>query len=107
MTDVSGDAVDLVDVDSQAFARGASLYGQQLSSKLESVLADAMFAADPLLRCCIITAVKCQGLGHLKDRVEQALEDIHPVVRDTAEWALDTWADKNCPSFSPSGDRPV
>jgi hypothetical protein len=76
---------------------GRRLFG--LSSNLEHVLADALFSADPLLRCCIITALKCQGLGHLKDRVEQATGDIHPVVRDTAEWALDTWGDPNCPSL--------
>ena len=36
MSEISGEAVDLVDVDSQAFARGAALYGQQLLAKLES-----------------------------------------------------------------------
>lgn len=69
--------------------RGRRLY--QLPSDLERVLSDALFLADPWLKCCIIADVKSRGWSRLKDRVRQAGQDIHPIVRETSIWALSSW----------------
>ncbi len=69
---------------------GQRIFG--LSSEYEKVFSDALFTADPWLKCCIIAAVRSKNSDALKARVEQSLEDFHPLVRETAQWALRTWA---------------
>ncbi len=69
---------------------GRRLY--RLPTDLDRVLSEALFQADPWLKCCIITAVKDRGRENLRDRVRQAAQDIHPVVRETAGWAIASWS---------------
>ncbi len=69
--------------------KGRTLY--RLPSDLERGFSEVLFQADPWLKCCIIATVKAEGISNLKDRVRQALEDIDPLVRETAQWALETW----------------
>ncbi len=68
---------------------GRELY--QLPSDLDRVLSDVLFLADPWLKCCIIAAVRAEGKESLRPRVLQAGEDVNPLVRETAQWALETW----------------
>jgi len=63
----------------------------KLPSDPESVLAEAFFQADPWLKCCTIGAVACERIAGLKDLVRQACEDINPLVRETAQWAMSCW----------------
>ncbi len=63
----------------------------KLPSDPESVLAEAFFQVDPWLKCCTIGAVACERIAGLKDLVRQACDDINPLVRETAQWALRTW----------------
>ncbi len=69
---------------------GRRLY--RLSEDLAKVMSDALFLADPWLKCCIIAAIKARGQERLRGRIRQAGQDSHPVVRETAEWAIETWA---------------
>ncbi len=69
---------------------GRRLY--RLSGDLAKVMSDALFLADPWLKCCIIAAIKARGQERLRGRVGQASQDTHPVVRETAAWAIETWA---------------
>jgi hypothetical protein len=63
----------------------------RLPADLESVLAEAFFQADPWLKCCTIGAVAAERMTGLKDKVRQACDDINPLVRETAQWALRSW----------------
>lgn len=64
---------------------------QRLTTDLDGALAGALFLADPWLKCCIIAAARSRGRPALKERVRRAREDVNPLVRETAEWALDSW----------------
>ena len=62
-----------------------------LSANLEQVLSDALFQADPWLKCCLLAWIKGEDKLGLRARVVDACEDRHAVVRETAQWALNTW----------------
>ncbi len=75
-------------------AREIAGQGRQLfnlPSDYERVLSDTLFTADPWLKCCIIAVVLNEKRLRLRTRVETASEDVHPVVRETALWALEAW----------------
>ena len=62
-----------------------------LSGNLEQVLSDALFQADPWLKCCLLAWIKEEGKSRLRARVQDACQDGHAIVRETAQWALSTW----------------
>ena len=68
---------------------GRSMF--RLSGNLEQVLSDALFQADPWLKCCLLAWIKGEDKLGLRPRVVDACEDRHAVVRETAQWALTTW----------------
>lgn len=57
----------------------------------EKALSEAFFHGDPWLKCCTIGAVCAAQIEELKPLVIQACEEINPVVRETAEWAVRKW----------------
>ncbi len=63
----------------------------KLPAERDSALSELFFHGDPWLKCCTIAAVLEEKLAVLKPRVVQACEDIHPMVRETARWALERW----------------
>lgn len=63
----------------------------KLPADRHSALSELFFHGDPWLKCCTIGAVLGEKLEVLKPRVIQACEDIHPMVRETARWALERW----------------
>ena len=76
--------------DARELARqGRELFN--LPSDYERVLSDTLFTADPWLKCCIIAVVLNEKRQPLRTRVETASEDVHPLVRETALWALEAW----------------
>ena len=70
---------------------GRSMFS--LAGNLEQVLSDALFQADPWLKCCLLAWIKGEGKSELRGRVVDACEDRHAIVRETARWALITWGD--------------
>lgn len=71
---------------------GRELFG--ISSDLEAIFADELLEGDPWLKCCIIAAIASRGMQNLKQNVRQALDDISPMVRETAHWATAVWTKK-------------
>ncbi len=71
---------------------GRSMF--RLSGNLEQVLSDALFQADPWLKCCLLAWIKGEGKLGLRPRVVDACEDRNAVVRETAQWALSTWGNQ-------------
>ncbi len=69
--------------------RGREIF--KLPSDPQSALAETFYKADPWLKCCTIGVVVAEGMEKLKPYVRQACEDIHPLVRETARWALVRW----------------
>jgi len=65
----------------------------KLPADPQSALSEAFFQADPWLRVCSIAAVKAEKIEELKDRIRQLCDDINPLVRQTASWALENWDD--------------
>jgi epoxyqueuosine reductase QueG len=60
----------------------------QLPSNLEDALSEALFGGDPWFKCSIIFELSNQMTRSWRERVSQALEDISPMVQETAQWAL-------------------
>jgi len=60
----------------------------QLPSTLEDALSEGLFGGDPWFKCTVIVELAHQMTQNWKERVSQALEDISPLVRETARWAL-------------------
>jgi len=60
----------------------------QLASNLEDALSEALFGGDPWFKCSIIFELSNQTTSSWRERVSQALEDINPMVQETARWAL-------------------
>jgi hypothetical protein len=71
---------------SEVAFEGQTLF--QLPSTLEDALSEALFGGDPWFKCTIIVELAHQKTQNWKERVSQALEDISPLVRETARWAL-------------------
>ncbi len=69
--------------------RGREIF--KLPSAPEAALAETFFKADPWLKCCTIGVVVAERMEKLKDCVRRACEDINPLVRETARWALLRW----------------
>jgi len=61
----------------------------QLPSNLEDALSEALFGGDPWFKCTIIAELASQKTQNWKERVKRALEDISPMVKETAQWALE------------------
>ncbi|MFQ5737922.1 MAG: Npt1/Npt2 family nucleotide transporter [Acidobacteriota bacterium] len=76
---------------SEAATAGRALF--HLPTHLDAVLSNALFLADPWLKCCIIAAVRALDRKRLRRRLEQICQDIDPLVRETAEWALADWTE--------------
>ncbi len=69
--------------------RGRALFG--LSSDRDKILGEALFQGDSWIKCCIIAAIAARRIPPLRSSVEQACQDINPMVRETARWALAGW----------------
>ena len=59
------------------------------------IISDALLEADPWLRCCVLAAVR-ESAGRmgkarlgLMESVQRCCNDINPLVRETALWALE------------------
>lgn len=63
----------------------------KLPSDPQSALAETFFQVDPWLKCCTIGVVAVERMENLKNHVRRACEDINPLVRETARWALMRW----------------
>jgi hypothetical protein len=63
----------------------------KLPSNPEAALLEVFFQGDPWLKCCVITAIKEEKVEELKGQIVQACDDINPIVRQTAQWALASW----------------
>jgi hypothetical protein len=63
----------------------------KLPSDPQKALSEAFFHADPWLKCCTIGAALVERMDGLKDLVSQACDDINPLVRQTATWAIERW----------------
>lgn len=66
--------------------RGRQLFS--LPSRLDTVLGEALVQGDPWLKCCIIAALVELGPHRFRTHLQQATEDIHPLVRESAQWAM-------------------
>lgn len=69
--------------------RGREIF--KLPSDLVEALSEAFFDGDPWLKCCTIATIKAERMEELRDLVRQGGEDISPMVRETAAWALREW----------------
>lgn len=69
--------------------RGREIF--KLPSAPEEALAETFFKADPWLKCCTIGVVVAERMERLKNCVRRACEDVNPLVRETARWALLRW----------------
>ncbi|MEJ2146781.1 MAG: Npt1/Npt2 family nucleotide transporter [Acidobacteriota bacterium] len=69
--------------------RGREIF--KLPSAPATALAETFFKADPWLKCCTIGVVVAERMETLKDCIRQACDDINPLVRETARWALLRW----------------
>jgi AAA family ATP:ADP antiporter len=78
---------------SQVVAKGREIF--KLPDTRETALSELFFHGDPWLKCCTIGAVAADRMGNLKQLVQQAREDINPMVRETARWALAEWDRQN------------
>lgn len=65
---------------------GRSLFG--LPSAREEILRDMLFEADSLLLACILAAMRESGLSDLLHEFSRLQADVHPLVRETASWAI-------------------
>jgi len=63
----------------------------RLPSDPDAALSEAFFQPDPWLKCCTIGAVAAERIDSLRSLVAQACNDINPLVRETALWALAHW----------------
>jgi AAA family ATP:ADP antiporter len=80
--------------------KGRALFG--LSSDRDKILAEALFQSDPWMKCCTIAAIAARRILPLRSSVEQACQDINPMVRETAQCALAGW--QEAASFGTSYD---
>ncbi|RPI28160.1 MAG: hypothetical protein EHM61_06040 [Acidobacteria bacterium] len=60
----------------------------RLPSERQGVLHDALFDEDPLVRSSALAVVGEEGLTMLSDDVRKATQDRNKLVRETAEWVL-------------------
>jgi AAA family ATP:ADP antiporter len=82
----------LLPIFADAPQRDIAIEGQmifQLPSNLEDALSEALFGGDPWFKCTIVAELARQKTQNWKERVKQALEDISPMVQETARWALE------------------
>lgn len=70
-------------------ARGQEIF--QLPEQPDEILTDILQGGDDWLKCCVIAAAATHGIESLHNPIADALNDIHPMVRETALWALDIW----------------
>jgi len=63
----------------------------KLSSDPQTALSEAFFQGDPWLKCCAIAAIRAEKIENLREQVRQSCDDINPIVRETAKWALKNW----------------
>ncbi len=70
----------------EAIAIGRDLFA--LPSGTPEVLRDGLFFSDSLVQCCIMAVIREEGLVQLKEGVEHVADSAHPLVRETARWAL-------------------
>ena len=82
--------------------RGREIF--RLPSRPESALAETFFKVDPWLKCCTIGVVVAERMESLKNHVHQACEDINPLVRETARWALVRWDGRSDGAGEADGD---
>ena len=68
---------------------GRRLFG--LPSDPAEILADALYERDAWLKCCLLAAIAELQPSRFRRVVRQALDDIHPGVRETAQWVLSKW----------------
>jgi hypothetical protein len=66
----------------------------QLPSSLEEAPSDALFGGDPWLKCCIIAEVAARKTDQWKERINRALNDINPLVQESAQWVLSRWEEE-------------
>jgi ATP:ADP antiporter, AAA family len=72
--------------DAEAVAEaGRRLFG--LPSEPQAVLRDSLYEADPILKACILATMKGR-IASFRDTAAQLRSDIHPLVRETAQWVL-------------------
>ncbi|HSR49428.1 MAG TPA: Npt1/Npt2 family nucleotide transporter [Acidobacteriota bacterium] len=70
-------------------ATGRRLFS--LPSDPARILSEGLFERDPWLKVCILAALVHREPAQFESRVRQALNDVHPRVRETAAWVLDQW----------------
>ncbi|MEE8586548.1 MAG: Npt1/Npt2 family nucleotide transporter [Acidobacteriota bacterium] len=73
----------------QIISQGRQLFG--LSADPGQVLSEVLFDRDPWLKCCVLAAVADLERKVFERLVLQAAKDIHPDVRETAQWVLQRW----------------
>jgi len=59
-----------------------------LPSHPPEVLRDGLFFSDSLVKCCIMAVIREQRLVELREGVEHFANNAHPLIRETAQWAL-------------------
>jgi ATP:ADP antiporter, AAA family len=77
--------------------RGRELF--EIPMEFEPLLGEAILGGDAWLKCCVIAAAASHGTRELKRAVLLAQNEIHPLVRETARWAIDNWDSKTIEAF--------
>ncbi|HSR70721.1 MAG TPA: Npt1/Npt2 family nucleotide transporter [Acidobacteriota bacterium] len=75
-------------------ARRVTAIGRRLFSLPSDpvqILTESLFERDPWLKICILAALAHRDPSAYRSRVRQALNDVHPRVRETAAWVLEQW----------------
>lgn len=70
-------------------AHGRKILG--LPSDPGEVLSEVLFERDPWLKCCVLAAVAELAAEDFEKLVRRTTQDIHPIVRETAQWVLQQW----------------
>lgn len=74
--------------------KGRELF--KLSGDLRSILAEALYESDPWMKCCVIAAAAAEPMEDLRANVQQACQDVNPMVCEAAHWALANWGKAPC-----------
>lgn len=77
--------------------RGRELF--EIPIEFEPLLTDAIHGGDAWLKCCIIAAAASHGSVGLKSVVLLARNEIHPLVSETARWAIEHWNSPTIEAF--------
>lgn len=78
-------------------AKGQAIFN--LPTEPHILIADMVHQGDPWLKCCIIAATATHNFDDLKEMVRRAQSDLNPLVRETAEWALQVWGSEKSKDY--------